>query len=147
MRYCEIPKYGIAFSSMPMVKEDVDKLVSAGFRGILDLNDNDKTRILVKGNTKLEYSSLKIIDNSKPISIETLEQAVSICTKLGGKGKVLVNCTEGRGRSPAVVAYYLVKVGKEKPENAIEIVRKAGLENGHDVWTGHWDKDYPNEIK
>lgn len=96
-------------------------LIARGISGIINLRLEYTYQDDLKG-LPLRYLYLPTLDNTAP-STEHLNQGVKfIEEELAKGGKVYVHCWEGLGRSPTLVAAYLVRTGLT-PEQAWQKIR------------------------
>jgi protein-tyrosine phosphatase len=76
------------------------------------------------GLTLADYSYLPTVDNTAP-TMEHLDEGVAFIKRMVEDGKIVyVHCGSGVGRSPTVVAAYLIGQGKTM-EEAVEQIRQV----------------------
>jgi protein-tyrosine phosphatase len=98
-------------------------LIRRGITGVINLRHEYDYQAEI-GSLALRYLYLPTVDNTAPsqehirIGVQFLEE------ELSKGGKVYVHCWEGLGRSPTLVAAYLVKTGLT-PEEAWTRIRRV----------------------
>jgi protein-tyrosine phosphatase len=98
-------------------------LAQRGITGVINLRQEHDYRAHLDG-AALRYLYLPTVDNTA-LSPEHLTQGVAFLREeLGKGGKVYVHCWEGLGRSPTLVAAYLVSTG-QTPDEAWETIRRV----------------------
>lgn len=126
----------IVLGAIPLENKEHPKLFKAmNITDVLSLNEKfelETTTLVSKPVTEeiLREEGINFkqfpSENSKPIPLKTLDQAVDFIDKVAKRGgRVYVTCREGKDRGPMVVACYLIKYKNFTLEKALEHVRKA----------------------
>lgn len=114
---------GIARPRLEDSDDDLQRLVKAGFAGLVSLTESplDPEKVRRAG---LEYLHLPIRDFHAP-SISDVSRFVEFVRRVVAErnGPVAVHCGSGLGRTGTMLACYLVSEGKS-PEEALAYVRK-----------------------
>lgn len=98
-------------------------LIRRGITGVINLRQEYDYQAEV-GGLALCYLYLPTVDNTAP-SQEHIRMGVQLFEEeLAKGGKVYVHCWEGLGRSPTLVAPYLVRTGLT-PEEAWKVIRRV----------------------
>jgi protein-tyrosine phosphatase len=98
-------------------------LIRRGITGVINLRQEYDYRAEV-GGLALRYLYLPTVDNTAPSQAHIHQGVEFLEEELGKGGKVYVHCWEGLGRSPTLVAAYLVKTGLT-PDEAWKMIRRV----------------------
>lgn len=90
---------------------------------VLDLRAGERHRLAPLGKAGLHYLHLPISDHRGPAEEELARAADWVLQELGDDRKVLVHCQAASGRSLAVVAAVLLRIGYPLSE-AVALVRE-----------------------
>jgi len=125
-------------------------LKNEGITAIIDLNQDSKEMTEAK-KLGLEYCNdhkLKIEDVYKPIPTDILEYITNIIAALISQGYyVYVHCSASLGRSPTIVAAYLIRLGKSKTQamNLIKTTRPmawSGRDSNYSRFLDEFERKY-----
>jgi hypothetical protein len=97
-------------------------LIARGVTGVINLRQEHDYEAGVQG-LPLRYLYLPTIDNTAPSQEHIIRGVAFIRHELQSGGKVYVHCWEGLGRSPTLVAAYLVSEGLTPQEAWDTIIR------------------------
>jgi len=113
--------------------EDLPHLIEHGIVAILDLRQESQ---LPLGHSSemikhFQYKNVPITDG-KPISLDTIEKAISWIYEMSTLGKVYIHCERGISRSPAILMCYFIskRYSTEAAHNLIKSKRKR-------IWINH----------
>jgi predicted protein tyrosine phosphatase len=100
-----------------------ERLMARGITGIINLRDEYDYRAEI-AHLPLRYLYLPTIDNTPPSPEHFIAGVQFLDDEIERGGKVYVHCWEGLGRSPTIVAAWLVKHGMT-PDDAWGMIRKV----------------------
>ncbi len=98
-------------------------LIRRGITGVINLRQEYDYQAEV-GGLALRYLYLPTVDNTAPSQAHIRMGVQFLEEELAKGGKVYVHCWEGLGRSPTLVAAYLVKTGLT-PDEAWKMIRRV----------------------
>ncbi len=100
-----------------------ERLIERGITGIINLRDEYDYHDEI-AHLPVRYLYLPTIDNTPPSPEHFIEGVKFLDEEIARGGKVYVHCWEGLGRSPTIVAAWLVKHGMT-PADAWAMIRKV----------------------
>lgn len=106
----------------------VTSLARAGFRHIIDLNEDSSERSLSK-RAGLSYHPIKTIDEyGIEVWMKNLQETVDVIDQAARAGeKVYLHCTYGRGRSATMAMAYLISKDWSVREASEHVKAKGSL--------------------
>ena len=121
-RFGWIDEY-VAGSGRPTSFEQVKWVKERGISMIVSLTESPLPNEWVE-ELKIKYLHFPIKDHSAP-SVEVVEKIVKeIMKEVEARGRVLVHCGAGLGRTGVILASYIIAKKIITPEDAIRIIRK-----------------------
>lgn len=106
----------------------VEEFKSAGFAGVLSVNDAEAVHESLIQQQGLVYAHIPLSDNAPPrkgdlaLCLKQLPKAVDFIRENKASGPVLVHCRSGKDRTGLVMAAYLMATEGLSVEQAIEAV-------------------------